>query len=45
MRLSPYIEGVRPLKLTLKIQTVTQEDLDRTYQLNEWKGIENSSIG
>ena len=33
MRLGPYIEGVRPIKLRLKTQTATEEILARTYKL------------
>ena len=36
MRLVPYIEGsLRPVKLSLKTQTATEEILVRTYQLRD----------
>ena len=42
MRLGPYIEGVRPIKLRLKTQTATEEILVRTYKLRniaEYKDV------
>ena len=35
MRLDPYIEGVRPIKLRLKTQTATKEILARTYKFRD----------
>ena len=42
MRLGPYIEGVRPIKLRLKSQTATKKILTKTYKfrdIEEYKDV------